>query len=457
VELAENWAAFLSYAHRDDEHDNGRITEFGKRLSGEVRVQTGEEFSIFQDRRDIEWGENWHKRIKEVIDATTFLIPILTPSYFRSEACLEELEIFLKRERKLKRNDLILPVIYIPHQILNQTEKSTTKRDRLARTISQRQCFDWCPLRLRKASPRVYGAYVRLAVEIGTRLQRTKPEMQQNQTSFQQETGGIAEESLVQCVKGGEVISPREMVGYLRAREEGVELPPGMEEHLRTCRTCADNWEFIQRIDPNIRQFRKKRVNLLISEVLAGEDILAATPADRKSDLPTRERKAQVREVQQESSQAQNVPEQDIPNTEELRSDDILKVCEAVRGIEDDKKRYEAAKKLSQRFELRVELEQASGANIEAIFETLFSESDPIDLSALKGIPDVTAGMATAFIASFPHASYFRDPSLLERDKSGALGDKIWFHRSRFTQMAHEFDQARARFGDPKSTSGVML
>jgi len=51
--------AFMSYVHFDDTHENGRLTQFRERLSAEVRMQTGEEFPIFQDRNDIRWGQNW--------------------------------------------------------------------------------------------------------------------------------------------------------------------------------------------------------------------------------------------------------------------------------------------------------------------------------------------------------------------------------------------------------------
>jgi hypothetical protein len=51
--------------------ENGRITEFCKRLSGEVQLQTGEEFSIFQDRNNIAWGQQWQERINESLDVVT--------------------------------------------------------------------------------------------------------------------------------------------------------------------------------------------------------------------------------------------------------------------------------------------------------------------------------------------------------------------------------------------------
>lgn len=97
--------AFMSYVRFEDEHEDGRLTLFRQRLSGEVRVQTGEEFPIFQDRNDIRWGQNWKERIEESLDEVTFLIPMITPSFFNSPACRDELEKFLEREKELRSND----------------------------------------------------------------------------------------------------------------------------------------------------------------------------------------------------------------------------------------------------------------------------------------------------------------------------------------------------------------
>lgn len=79
-------AAFMSYVRTDDRHEEGRITQFRERLSGEVQMQTGEDFPIFQDRNDISWSQAWEERIEQSIDEVTFLIPIITPSFFRSPA-----------------------------------------------------------------------------------------------------------------------------------------------------------------------------------------------------------------------------------------------------------------------------------------------------------------------------------------------------------------------------------
>ena len=139
-------AAFFSYVHFDDETDGGRLTEFRKRLSAEVRVQTGEEFPIFQDK-DLKLGEQCKKRINESLDSTLFFIPIITPGFFNSQPCLDELERFLEREKKLGKEELVLPVYYVDTPLINEKTEGTTRKEKLARIIASRQYFDWRELR----------------------------------------------------------------------------------------------------------------------------------------------------------------------------------------------------------------------------------------------------------------------------------------------------------------------
>ena len=165
--------AFMSYVRFVDEHDEGRLTEFRKRLSGEVRVQTGDEFLVFQDRNDIQWGQNWKGRIEESLDAVTFLIPIITPGFFKSDACRNELQLFLDRERWLNRNDLILPVYYVDCPVFNDEAKRAT--DRLAQVIAARQYANWRHLRFKPfTSPQVCETLAQLAVQIRDALERVQ-------------------------------------------------------------------------------------------------------------------------------------------------------------------------------------------------------------------------------------------------------------------------------------------
>jgi hypothetical protein len=163
--ISRHPAAFLSYARFDDRHEKGRITQFRERLSGEVRMQSGGEFEIFQDHNDIAWGEPWKQRIDESLDAVTFLIPILTPGFFNSAPCRDEFERFLDREQKLGSNDLILPVYWVDCPILGDETK--LESDVVVRTIHGRQYADWRPLRFKSHnSPQFGRTFASLAYQI---------------------------------------------------------------------------------------------------------------------------------------------------------------------------------------------------------------------------------------------------------------------------------------------------
>ena len=137
--------AFLSYTRFDDRHDRGAITQFRLRLANAVRAVTGAPFEIFQDVDDIDIGERWSATLDEMLVRARFFIPILTPSYFQSKACRDELEKFLKAEERAGRKDLILPIYYIQCAILEEEEQR--RADHLASTIHGRQRWDWRDLR----------------------------------------------------------------------------------------------------------------------------------------------------------------------------------------------------------------------------------------------------------------------------------------------------------------------
>jgi len=128
---------------------------------------------IFQDRKDIQWGQNWKKRIEESLDEVTFLIPIITPSFFNSSACRDELQRFLERENELKRDDLVLPIYYVDCPLLNDEEKRAG--DELAQAIVDHQYADWRDMRFEPfASPQVGKTLAKLAVQIRDALERVQ-------------------------------------------------------------------------------------------------------------------------------------------------------------------------------------------------------------------------------------------------------------------------------------------
>jgi hypothetical protein len=163
---------FMSYAHPPLKTEQAKLDGFRERLEYEVLLQTGDPFRIFQDRKDIQWGEAWKRRIEASIDAAVFLIPIITPAFFKSHQCRAELERFIDRERELERDDLILPVYYITCPDLEDKEKLVD--DELVQCISERQYLDCRKLRHAAldsayASTRIEELGNKLARAIGTR------------------------------------------------------------------------------------------------------------------------------------------------------------------------------------------------------------------------------------------------------------------------------------------------
>ena len=134
--------AFLSYTRKDDEFFGGYITAFRKMLENAVQVVTGEtSFQVFQDIDGIVMGENWEKKLGEAIHGSSFFVPMLSPLFFNSQHCREEVEKFLQHERALNRSDLILPIYFLTTAKLEKEEEKT--KDPLATEFAKRQLFDW--------------------------------------------------------------------------------------------------------------------------------------------------------------------------------------------------------------------------------------------------------------------------------------------------------------------------
>jgi hypothetical protein len=134
--------AFLSYTRLDDEYFGGAITSLRRLLELGVQVVTGDRaFSIFQDVDGIEFGQKWEKRLNEAISTSRFLIPIVTPLFFTSDPCRDELRQFITHEKSLGRDDLILPIYFVTAPVLEKPE--LLKDDSLAAEIGSRQRYDW--------------------------------------------------------------------------------------------------------------------------------------------------------------------------------------------------------------------------------------------------------------------------------------------------------------------------
>jgi hypothetical protein len=166
---------FLSYSHIDDQLMDGLITRFRERLIRTIRLRTGEDdLELFQDSAHIELGEQWKETIHSQLESVTFLLPILTPRFFKRKECREELSLFVERERRLGRHDLILPVYLIGYAPLD--DETERLNDELAAEMARRHWFDWRQLRhVSSKSPLLHRAYEELADGVLVALDRAKP------------------------------------------------------------------------------------------------------------------------------------------------------------------------------------------------------------------------------------------------------------------------------------------
>lgn len=166
-------SAFLSYTHFDNIHNGDFISKLCCRLGKEVQLQRGDIFQVFQDKKDIMWGQKWKERIQKSLNVATFLIPIITPSFFKSENCRKEVLQFLQYQEDLQRKDFILPVYYINTPLLEND--LVRQSDHLAQIIASYQYADWRDLRFFDfQSLEVSKAIANLASQIFDALERTR-------------------------------------------------------------------------------------------------------------------------------------------------------------------------------------------------------------------------------------------------------------------------------------------
>lgn len=146
-----NLKGFWSYTHEDDEIDDGRISRLADDLVKEYKILTGEKIELLIDT-DIEWGENWGKKINSSLATIGFFIPVLTPNFFLSPECRRELQFFSRRAKNLGMKDLILSLRYVDFPEL--TDENT--EDDLIKLVQTFQWEDWSELRFSDLKSKEY-------------------------------------------------------------------------------------------------------------------------------------------------------------------------------------------------------------------------------------------------------------------------------------------------------------
>jgi hypothetical protein len=176
-------AGFWSYSRQDDEHDGHGVTRLAKHIMDEFALVTGETLTLFLDRTDIRWGEEWRRRIDASLAETTFFIPIVTPLYFKRPECRRELLSFVGQARSLGAIDLVMPILYV--DVPDLTEDSA---DEACALVARMQHTDWRHIRLMAEDSADYrrgvnSLAVRLAEITDRYEQRNSPQVTEGTAS----------------------------------------------------------------------------------------------------------------------------------------------------------------------------------------------------------------------------------------------------------------------------------
>jgi hypothetical protein len=242
---------------------------------------------------------------------------------------------------------------------------------------------------------------------------------------------------------------------YLRQQEQGQEPAPLIWEHIRTCDACWPKWTLLSRTDAIIRRQLEKRIGSIRDEVQAREYVIPSSKTLPETiqvwmgnivDALTRPSPSPGwfgRAVQSlfnpmpawapvQVGPASLFSYDKLINEERLEPEAIVRLCDNVRAVRNDKDRLNHANELAKALQIRLDRARDTASNPLDEVITKARENDRVDLSQLKPTPTEDA---VAFVASFPVVSFCQQPALLEMNE-----DRPIFYSAAFWQKMREFN-----------------
>lgn len=241
--------AFLSYAHVDNEREDGRIRRLAHLIRSEFEFLTGETIDIFVDSAEIRWGQDFRNRLDEAMQNTTFFIPVLTPTYFLREECRKEMLQFVSSARSLGLQELLMSIRYTA--VPDLREGST---DELKDIAARMQFESWDDVRLLDEASSAYRTRInRLAARLVelTRDLEERP-LDLGSRSKQDAIDIIASHNLVD----GRPSAESRLDNPQTESQVEDEDPPGFLEHLAEFQPVADEWtKSLTTLGPAVAEF----------------------------------------------------------------------------------------------------------------------------------------------------------------------------------------------------------
>jgi len=156
-------AGFWSYVHQDDAAEGGRISELARDVAGQYELLTGQSIDLFLDRDAIQWGDRWRDSVEAGIQTAAFFVAIITPRYFQSAECRNELQSFARKAKEIGVSELVVSLRYVETPELEDPSPT----DPLVELVKEFQWEDWTDLRFHD---RDSATYRRAVGELAERL-----------------------------------------------------------------------------------------------------------------------------------------------------------------------------------------------------------------------------------------------------------------------------------------------
>ena len=162
---------YLSYAFPDNK--DGFVLHLANNLAQELQVQIGRPIDVIWDMDRTRPGATWSKDAEKRVEKATFLVPVVSPSYFNNEECRKEFVPFIEREYR-GNSELVLPLYFVSTGEIDgtsaQSEVLWVQALRRHKIVDFREHrFDFTTTKARRAiaslAALIRGSYARLLQE----------------------------------------------------------------------------------------------------------------------------------------------------------------------------------------------------------------------------------------------------------------------------------------------------
>ncbi|NKG21788.1 DUF4143 domain-containing protein [Paeniglutamicibacter terrestris] len=127
---------FISYTHQDqDSSTGGDIRQFAADVVDALDGLHGRTVKLFLDVKDVGWGEDLWSRLDQELQASTFLMPFISPRYLKSDGCRREFTSFSEAAQRNASEQLLLPLIWITPPALRSETLTDPVVERLKSTL----------------------------------------------------------------------------------------------------------------------------------------------------------------------------------------------------------------------------------------------------------------------------------------------------------------------------------